>query len=434
MLEEFTFHFRQTGNTIEQILLGIKSFDTIDPENLEAILSTNFKDWSFGPRRKITFPMFGDGIFTQEGESWKHSRETLRPQFHFKQYGDLEIFREPVDDLLSSIPKEGGVVDLQPLFFSLTLDVTTAFLFGESVHSLRSSKISAEKTFAESFNKAQEYVVKRFRLMDIYWVIGGRTFKKACEKVHSFADQIIDRNLSIEQSSQEMTRKYVFLRTLAEKSLNRDSIRGQIINILAAGRDTTACLLTWTFFLLVRHPVVLRKLRQEIASSLANISHLTREDLKKMRYLQNVLKETLRLYPPVPTNFRVALQPTVLPTGGGPSGKSPVLIPKGRSVAYSVYTLHRRPDLYGMDAELFRPERWDEDMPLMKNDTWSRWGYVPFSGGPRTCLGSKLPPSEPSHMSTAFKEASGHNSLNHCPKPWRVATGATPTIRMRENS
>jgi Cytochrome P450 len=66
-----------------------------------------------------------------------------------------------------------------------------------------------------------------------------------------------------------------------------------------------------------------------------------------------------------------------------------VLIPKGTAVAFSVYTMHRRPDLYGMDAELFRPERWDEDMPLGNNDTTAKWGYLPFNGGPRICLGSK---------------------------------------------
>jgi cytochrome P450 len=63
------------------------------------------------------------------------------------------------------------------------------------------------------------------------------------------------------------------------------------------------------------------------------------------------------------------LKTTVLPTGGGPDRKSPVLVPKGTAVAYSVYTMHRRPDLYGMDVEMFRPERWNEDMPLNHGQT-----------------------------------------------------------------
>ena len=99
----------------------------------------------------------------------------------------------------------------------------------------------------------------------------------------------------------------------------------------------------------------------------------------------------LRLYPSIPVNTRTALRTTMLPTGGGPNRTSPVLIPKGTAVAYSVYTMHRRPDLYGMDAELYRPERWDEDMPLNHNETYAKWGYLPYNGGPRICLGSKRP-------------------------------------------
>lgn len=97
----------------------------------------------------------------------------------------------------------------------------------------------------------------------------------------------------------------------------------------------------------------------------------------------------LRLYPALPVNTRTSAETTILPTGGGPDRKSPVLIPKGTAVAFSVYTLHRRADLYGVDAEIFRPERWDEDMPLFRDKVTENWGYLPFSGGPRLCLGSK---------------------------------------------
>lgn len=125
-----------------------------------------------------------------------------------------------------------------------------------------------------------------------------------------------------------------------------------------------------------------------------------------MPYLQNVLNESmypifyslcrllsidaaLRLYPSLPVNTRTAIRTTVLPVGGGPDGTSPVLIPKGSALAFSVYSMHRRPDLYGMDAELFRPERWEEEMPMEKDPTKHKWGFLPFHGGPRICLGSK---------------------------------------------
>jgi len=201
-----------------------------------------------GPRRAITFPMFGDGIFTQEGNEWKNSRRILRPQFEHNQYEDLSIFKEPIDDLFKVIESSvdsSGVVDLQPIFFRFTLDTTTAFLFGDSVQSLVAPETAKERAFSEAFNTAQEYVAKRFRLLGFYWLIGGRKFRKACETVHAFADKIIDRNLSRDRTA-EGQGKYVFLDSVAESTADRLALRGQIVNILAAGRDTTACLLSWT--------------------------------------------------------------------------------------------------------------------------------------------------------------------------------------------
>lgn len=289
-----------------------------------------------------------------------------------------------MDDLIDILSCESAVIDLQPLFFRLTLDVATEFLFGESVNSLKAPKSANEQTFGEAFNTAQEVVTQRFRLPDFYWMIGGSKFRKACNDVHRFADEIIDRNLL-----RSSGKNRVFLDAVAENTADRDALRGQIISLLVAGRDSTACLLTWTFFLLVRHPKVLEKLQAEIHCNCSDPASLTRTDLRKMSYLQNVLNETLRLYPSVPVNTRTAKRTTTLPTGGGPDRTAPVFIPKGATVAYSVYAMHRRPDLYGMDAELFRPERWYENMPMRHDKTNAVWGYLPFNGGPRICLGSE---------------------------------------------
>ncbi|KAL8767847.1 MAG: hypothetical protein Q9209_005739 [Squamulea sp. 1 TL-2023] len=281
------------------MFLSSRAYGTIEPANLEAILSTNFQDRSMGPRRKVMFPFFGN----------------------------------VVDSLISVLP-EKGMVDLQPLFFRLTLDTTTAFLFGDSINSLRASNTAGESTFASAFNTAQDFLAKRMRLRDLYWLVGGRRFTAAC--------------------------KYVFLDFLEKHTLNRTELRDQIINILVAGRDTTACLLSWTL-----------------------------SDLRHTNYLQHVLKETLRLYPSVPVNLRTAIRSTMFPVGGGPDLKAPVFVAKGEGMAYSVYSMHRRPDFYGMDAELFRPERWEEDLPMNEDPINAKWGYLPFNGGPQTCLGSE---------------------------------------------
>jgi len=154
--------------------------------------------------------------------------------------------------------------------------------------------------------------------------------------------------------------------------------------ILLAGRDTTAALLSWVFVALLQHPSVFQKLRRAILSDFgpdANNppTNITFSNLKSCRYLQHVLHETLRLYPSVPFNNRMCIHDTVFPVGGGPGGDKPLAVQKGTMVTWSVYAMHRRKDLWGEDAEEFRPERWEGRK--------SGWDFLPFNGGPRICLG-----------------------------------------------
>jgi cytochrome P450 len=94
----------------------------------------------------------------------------------------------------------------------------------------------------------------------------------------------------------------------------------------------------------------------------------------------------------VPRNEREALKDTVLPVGGGKDGLSPVFVPKGTIVAYNLYAMHRRMDFYGPDAEKFRPERWENDKLR------PRWGYLPFNGGPRICVGQRYALTEAGYV------------------------------------
>lgn len=100
----------------------------------------------------------------------------------------------------------------------------------------------------------------------------------------------------------------------------------------------------------------------------------------------------LRLYPSVPINSRTALKTTTLPTGGGPRGTKPVMIRKGEGIGYSVYSIYRLKKLYGEDADLFQPERWNPDFDNQVDLSKIGYGYLPFNGGPRACLGRKLAP------------------------------------------
>lgn len=374
--------FDKIGPNMELKLFGAVGYMTIEPANVEAILSTRFEDFGLGSRRGALLSFLGEGIFTQDGHLWKHSREMLRRQFVRMQYQNLKGFSEHLEHLVAGLSSCSGVVDLQPFFFRFTLATTTALIFGQPVGSLEGD---VDGDFALSFDYASMICAFRLRLADLYWAYTPSRYKKACKTVKEHVDELVKQVIKNRNNHDNETTSnvYSFIHDLYDELKDPILVRDQLVNVLIAGRDTTACLLSWTFYLLVRHPTVLDRLRSEIRSFASHEDDLTRAQILKMPYLKCVFNETLRLYPQLPVNVRVAMKTTIIPQGGGPDRRSPVLIRRGTGIGYSVYHMHRRTDLYGDDAAEFRPERWEE------NDLASTigWGFMPFHGGPRICLG-----------------------------------------------
>jgi cytochrome P450 len=302
------------------------------------------------------------------------------------------------------------------LFFNLTLDSATEFLFGQSVNSqIASSKeyqglkpgestqdgLPDGYSFGQAFDRANGVVAYRSRLMSLYFLYNPAEFRKDCAEIQRFARYYV--NLALTgglQSGEDKSAPgdqndsgYVFLRELAKETKDPEELRTQLLNILLAGRDTTAGLLGWTFYLLSRHVDVYEKLRTVIIETFGGFSGnttITFESLKSCSYLQNVLSEVLRLHPVVPENGRRAVRNTTLPRGGGPDGTSPIYIRAGEEVAYNVHVMHHRKDIWGDDADEFRPERWAGRKP--------GWEFLPFNGGPRICLGQQFALTEAGYV------------------------------------
>jgi cytochrome P450 len=390
-------------------LLGLKVVVTKDPENMKAILATQFNDFALGQRHQQFHPVLGDGIFTLDGEGWKQSRSMLRPQFAREQVGHVQSLEPHIQFLARHIESQKGKsFDIQELFFRFTLDASTEFLFGESVGSLQTEEIGAynpdsfdgKEEFTEAFNVVQVYLANRALLQGFYWMYNTADFRLRTAQVHKFANQYV--KLALDMSPEELEKKsrdgYIFLYELCKQTRNHDAIRDQLLNILIAGRDTTAGLLSFTYYELARNPDIWAKLKAEIYERFGSgedvqLEDITFESLKKCEYLKAVLNESLRMYPSVPQNFRVATRNTTLPRGGGKDGMSPILIKKGTNVMYSVYATHRDETHYGKDAAVYRPERWFE--PSTKK---LGWAFLPFNGGPRICLGQQFALTEASYV------------------------------------
>ncbi|KAK4994759.1 hypothetical protein LTR66_005273, partial [Elasticomyces elasticus] len=380
-------HGRPVGS-YQQTTLGQAIVMTSDPKNIQALLSTQFDDFGLGEaRRGNMMATLGDGIFVQDGKAWEHSRALIRPSFVRDQVSDLDLEERHVQNMMRAFPaqSDGWTADtnLQTLFFRLTLDSATEFLFGSSVDSQiinapgmdtekTKSVITDENTFASAFDVAQKHLARRFRF-------------EANKNVNDFVDHFVQLALRSELKEKRLgeshkKEKYVFLDALAAQTKDPVELRAQILNILLAGRDTTASLLSWLFHLLVRHPLVFVRLRNTIIQNFGTYRdphEITFSTLKGCQYLQWCLNETLRLWPVVPSNARRSLRATTLPRGGGPDGMSPIYVEKGKEVLYSVMVMQRRTDLWGSDADEFKPERWQGRKP--------GWDYLPFNGGPRIC-------------------------------------------------
>ncbi|KAF2036159.1 cytochrome P450 alkane hydroxylase-like protein [Setomelanomma holmii] len=379
---------KANAHTVVSNVVGQQLFITDDAENVRAILATNFENWSLGQERiKQMSDYLGHGVFTNEGAAWKHSREMLRPCFERHQVADTSLFAKHMDRLIAVLPTDGTAVDLQPLFHELTLDIATKFMFGRSTDSLkREEKTKEVADFVEAFEYcADPFLSENF---EKYGYLGlflpDKKRKRGAQTIKDFADKIIDEELSSKHPTPPSKQtRYIFFDEILSQTTNRTIIRSELLNILLAGRDTTAALLSNVMWELPCHPAILSCLRAEIVEHVGD-EVPTYEQLKELKYLRAIINESQRLYPIVPSNSRQALHDTNLPRGGGPDGSAPIFVPKGAYVAYHTYAMHRRTDIYGSDADEFRPERW------LEQGFRPGWAYIPFSGGPMVCIGQNF--------------------------------------------
>ena len=218
----------------------------------------------------------------------------------------------------------------------------------------------------------------------------NKTWPEAYKRLYTFIDAHVYRALNLTSdateeksvsSSADPTRKYILLYELARQVRDPVALRFELINVFLPSRDTTASLMSNVFFQLARHPSYWALLRQSAFSVEFNstkLSSLSIATLTTLIPFRHVILETLRTLGPAGRVFRKARYDTTLPRGGGPGGNAPVFVPQGTTVCSLTYHIHHDQDIWGEDADIFRPERWVEGNKAASE-------FVPFLIGPRIC-------------------------------------------------
>ena len=298
LLPEMASRYQKYGNTYSIIFRGRRALATIDPENLKTILSTNFTSFDFGTSRNNALrPLLGESIFTSSGPAWQHSRAMLRPKFKTQEFVDagMTTFETHMDAFMSRIPRDGSEVDLQPLFFWYTLNAALEFLVGQD--SLDSHS-SAGDDITKIFNDAEKHVGEQLLLPSFAVGRLRREYFRKCQLCHDWLGRHVNQAVRNHKSSKagatlgtdgSTEEKYTFLQELVKDTDDVEKIRSELLSILLAGRETTASALSSLWFVLARRPDVVRKLQVEVNE--LEGSRPDFERLKRMRYLQNTIKE-----------------------------------------------------------------------------------------------------------------------------------------------
>ncbi|KAK8520031.1 hypothetical protein V6N13_031500 [Hibiscus sabdariffa] len=381
-----------TYGGIFRLTFGPKSFLIVsDPSIAKHILRDNSKSYSKGILAEILDFVMGKGLIPADGEIWRVRRRAIVPALHQKYVAAMiSLFGLATDRLCQKLDvaaTDGEDVEMESLFSRLTLDIIGKAVFNYDFDSLTNDTGIVEAVYTV-LREAEDRSVSPIPTWEIpIWKdISPRQRKvtEALKLINGVLDELIATcKRMVEEEELQFYEEYMneqdpsilhFLLASGD-DVSSKQLRDDLMTLLIAGHETTAAVLTWTFYLLSKEPSVVAKLQDEVDSVLGD-RFPTIDDMKKLKYTTRVINESLRLYPQPPVLIRRSLENDVL-------GQYP--IKRDEDIFISVWNLHRSPSLW-QDAEKFNPERWPLDGPN-PNETNQNFCYLPFGGGPRKCVG-----------------------------------------------
>ncbi|XP_020234758.1 protein LUTEIN DEFICIENT 5, chloroplastic [Cajanus cajan] len=381
-----------TYGGIFRLTFGPKSFLIVsDPSIAKHILRDNSKAYSKGILAEILDFVMGKGLIPADGEIWRVRRRAIVPAFHQKYVAAMiGLFGQAADRLckkLDAAASDGEDVEMESLFSRLTLDVIGKAVFNYDFDSLSNDTGIVEAVYTV-LREAEDRSVAPIPVWEIpIWKDISPRLRKvnaALKLINDTLDDLIaickrmvdEEELQFhEEYMNEKDPSILHFLLASGDDVSSKQLRDDLMTMLIAGHETSAAVLTWTFYLLSKEPRVMSKLQEEVDSVLGD-RFPTIEDMRKLKYTTRVINESLRLYPQPPVLIRRSIDEDVL-------GEYP--IKRGEDIFISVWNLHRSPELWD-NADKFEPERWALDGPN-PNETNQNFKYLPFGGGPRKCVG-----------------------------------------------
>ncbi|KAJ9590496.1 hypothetical protein L9F63_016447, partial [Diploptera punctata] len=343
-------------------------------------------------------PWLGTGLLTSKGSKWHSHRKMLTPAFHFKILENfVQVFAKKSEKLVEKLQKNVGSesFDVHPYITTCALDIICETAMGVEINSQDQEN---QSDYVEAVSKVTLGVMTRILSPWLYpdFVYNslpcGKRFNKYVNILHSFSHKVIRQRKEyyaelksgrkVAEDLHSGKKKLTFLDLLLEASENGENltdeeIREEVDTFMFEGHDTITAAISWSLHLLATHPDVQEKAYQEIEAIFKNSDRApSMKDLGEMKYLERVIKETLRLYPSVPIIGR-QLNKDVEVDGH--------ILPQSMEIVMFPYFTHRLAEHYP-EPEKFNPDNFLPERCATRHP----YAYIPFSAGPRNCIGQKF--------------------------------------------
>ena len=368
----FTRCFRDYGDIVFVRFLGVPMCLVNRPDCIESVLVTQNNNFEKSKDYRALRRVLGNGLLTSEGEFWRRQRKLVQPAFHQVRIAAYaEVMVSYTERLLASW-KDGEERDIHEAMMRLTLDIVAKTLFDTDVSREAEDVGAALQLLMSKFFRQAGFALLLPRSIPIPTT---QQLRRAVAQLDKVIYEIIRRRRAGPATSGDLLS--VLLQAQDDEGLRMTDrqLHDEIMTLFLAGHETTANALSWTWLLLGQHPEIEEKLVEELQRVLAGRAPAA-SDLPRLTYTDMVLREAMRLYPPVWVIGRRALAPFRM---------GEYELPAETNVLMSQLITHRD-GRYFPEPERFDPDRWGPSDP--RNLALPRFAYFPFGGGPRVCVGA----------------------------------------------